>query len=157
MSEYGFYVMIAGLKDEGRRKGTSSLRGLRFCHEISVPTNMAAGGAATGRHVHGPVTITKEWGEASPQLFDHLVKGSRLQTVRMEFVEPGSDGEEVVQSVITLGSAFITKIYRYVGLAGPGDPRDARELEDVSFAYERITVESVAGKTSATDDLKAKA
>lgn len=159
MSAYGFYVIIAGLKDESRRKGMSSLRGLRFCHEVSVPVaaGSGGGGGAMGKRVHGPVTITKEWGEASPQLFDLLVKGSHLPTVRMEFVGPGPDGQEEVRSVVTLGTALITKIHRYVGLSEPGDPRDARELEDVSFVYEKITVESIPGQTSAMDDLKTKA
>ena len=80
---YEFYVTVDGTK-QGRFKGESKreqhahkLAGLSFSYEVSSPRD-ASTGQATGKRRHGPVTFTKAWGAATPQLFEALVTNEVL-------------------------------------------------------------------------------
>src|SRR5689334_16128763 len=99
MSE--FYVTVEATK-QGRLKGESvrdahrdALTGISFHYAVSSPRDMASG-QASGRRQHQPVVFVKEWGAASPQLFQALVTNEVLKSVRFEFVKADEQGEEVV-------------------------------------------------------------
>ena len=62
--------------------------------------------------------------------------------------------EETSQS-ITLTNATISKVRRYVDFTAPSGSAGQLELEDVSFLFQRITVEDVPGRTSFTDNWQA--
>jgi type VI secretion system secreted protein Hcp len=153
---YEFYVSIEGTK-QGKFKGESArkehkdkLVGIRFNYQIKSPRD-AASGQATGKRQHHPVTITKEWGAATPQLFQALVTNEVLKTVQLEFVQPTATGKNQVYHTIKLINAVVSDIKQYSGEAT--DPSaDIRELEDISFTFERIELENIPGKAIATDD-----
>jgi len=72
-----FYVTVEGSK-QGKLKGESpreqhkdKLPGLGFHYSVSSPRESGSG-QATGRRIHQPVSFVKEWGAATPQLFQAL-------------------------------------------------------------------------------------
>jgi len=160
---YEFYVTIEGMK-QGKFKGESireahkdKITGLSYSHEISSPRDIATG-RASGKRQHGPVTITKEWGASTPQIFQALVHNETLKTVLFEFIHTTPDGLEEVYQTIKLANATVSKVRQVTGKGESSDSAktqatyDTHELEEVSFTYQRIEVENLPGKTSAVDD-----
>ncbi len=153
-----FYVTVEGTK-QGKLKGESlraghpdALTGISFHYAVSSPRDVATG-QASGRRQHQPVVFVKEWGAASPQLFQAMVTNEILKSVLFEFVKPDEQGQELVYYRITLTNASISQIEQYLN----GDPEpptvDPRSLEKISLSFQRIEIENLEANTSATDDL----
>jgi type VI secretion system secreted protein Hcp len=167
---YEFYVTIEGTK-QGKFKGESprkeqsqKIAGLGFQYEVISPRD-AATGRSSGQRRHQPITIVKEWGAATPQLFQALVSNEQLKSVAFEFFQTdNATGKEAVYFKIHLTNAFVSAIKQFSGAAAGGEgassskhssSQDAKELEAVSFTFEKIELEHVTGKTSASDDWQA--
>jgi len=154
-----FYVTVEATK-QGRLKGESDreahrdkLAGISFHYAVSSPRDVASG-QASGRRQHQPVVFVKEWGAASPQLFQALVTNEILKSVLFEFVKTNDAGEEFVHHSITLGNASISQIEQYINGDPEPPPVDPRALEKISLTFQRIEIENAEGKTSAGDDLR---
>ena len=161
---YEFYVTIEGttqgaFKGESPRKAhTAKLSGLSYNHEIKSPRDIATG-QASGKRQHAPIRVSKEWGAASPQLFQALCTNEVLTTVLFEFYRTTREGKEECYHTITLTDATISQI-RYMtgaGLDSAGTSKttsshDTHELEEIAFTYRRIEAESKTGQTMAMDD-----
>jgi type VI secretion system secreted protein Hcp len=154
---YEFYVTIEGTK-QGKFKGESTrtahkdkISGLGFGYEVLSPRDQATG-QASGKRQHRPVKITKEWGAASPQIFQALVNNEVLKKVLFEFVRTTAEGKEEVHYTITLVNATISQLVQSISDTRHDSAIDKHELEDVSFTFQRIEIESKLGKTSAVDD-----
>jgi type VI secretion system secreted protein Hcp len=87
----------------GRRRETVSARDL-------------ATGRASGKRQHKPVLFTKEWGQASPQLYTALVANEALKQAVFQFVKTNANGEEAVFQTITLTNAAVASIRSYIDL-----------------------------------------
>jgi len=162
---YQFYVTIQGKKQgtfkgdgvaaEGNEAGKGQgdrIAGIRFFAETVSPRDTATG-QASGRRQHKPITITKEWDAASPQLFSALVTNEVLTSVLFEFVKTDAQGQEFVYHTIKLTDGGVSDIKSYLDLTDTtGDAYDAHELEDVSFTFRKIEIENKEGKTVAVDD-----
>jgi type VI secretion system secreted protein Hcp len=162
---YEFYVTIEGTK-QGKFKGESvrdahkaKLSGLSYRHEIKSPRD-AATGQASGKRQHGAISITKEWGPATPQIFQALVTNEVLKSVLFEFIQTTPEGAEDIYHTIKLVSATISMVRYMTGgdaVEGSASAKhtstyDTHELEEVSFTYARIEMEHKPGKTAAFDD-----
>jgi len=160
---YEFYVSVEGTK-QGKFKGESireahkeKLAGLSYSHEITSPRDVATG-QASGKRQHGPVTITKEWGPATPQIFQALVTNEVLKSVLFEFIHTTPDGLEEVYHTVKLTNATVAKVRQVTGTGESAASAkttatfDTHELEEVSFTYQAIEVENLPGQTSASDD-----
>lgn len=162
---YEFYVTIEGVR-QGAFKGESireshkeKIAGLSYHHAIKSPRDVSTG-YASGKRQHGPISITKEWGASSPQLFQALCTNEVLKTVKFEFFHTTPEGQEEVYHTITLQDATVSAIEYTTG--GGSDSSsgssktttayDTHELEKISFTYRRIEIESLTGQTSAMDD-----
>jgi type VI secretion system secreted protein Hcp len=147
---YEFYVTIEGsqqgkLKGDSKRKAhKGAITGLAFEYAVTSPRD-AGSGQATGRRQHSPITITKRWGAATPQLFQALVTNELLKSVLIEFVKTSPQGKEVVYHTVKLTNANVVSIEQY---ANPED----RELEEVSISFQKIEIDNKDGGTSAVDD-----
>ncbi len=147
---YEFYVTIEGsqqgkLKGDSKRKAhKDAITGLAFEYAVTSP-RAAGSGQATGRRQHSPITITKRWGAATPQLFQALVTNELLKSVLIEFVKTSPQGKEVVYHTVKLTNANVVSIEQY---ANPED----RELEEVSISFQKIEIDNKDGGTSAVDD-----
>lgn len=144
------YVTIEGTK-QGRFKGESvreahknKLEAWNLGHAISSPRD-AATGQASGRRQHGPLTITKAWGAATPQIFQALVTNEVLKSVLIEHLQTTPEGMEEVRGTIKLTNATVSNVVR-------STDADGRIIEAVSFTYQRIELEDKPGKTAAFDD-----
>jgi type VI secretion system secreted protein Hcp len=161
---YEFYVSIDATK-QGKLKGESlreahkdKMTGLSYAHDIQAPRDVATG-LASGKRQHGPIKFSKEWGPASPQLFQALVTNEILKTVKFEFIHTTPEGIEEVYYTIELQNATISRIdyMTGAGLESAGTAKhtsayDTHELEEVSLTYKKITASHLPGKTSASDD-----
>jgi type VI secretion system secreted protein Hcp len=132
---------------------------LAFGYAVQSPRD-AATGQARGKRQHKPIVITKEWGAATPQLFQALTTNETLDSVEIEFEKVNANGEEYVYHTIKLTNASIFEIRQYTReyqlQAGqtskhPGGI-DTGELEDVSFTFQKIEMENKDGKTTSADD-----
>ncbi len=150
-----FYVTIEGTKqgalagESVRPKHEGSLEGVAFHYSVAHPRD-AASGMATGRRIHQPITFVKQWGAASPQIFQALVSNETITSALFEFVRTDDNGEEVVFHTIKVSSARVTEIEQF-----SDDSESApsgKWLEKVSLVFQKIEVVNVDGHTSATDD-----
>lgn len=149
-----FSVTIEGTK-QGRFKGESArerlkdkLEGLTFSFEVASPRDAATGQAA-GKRVHFPVTFTKQWGAASPQLVQAAVTNEVLKSVLFEFVRSDADGEEQVFETVMLTNATISDLKRTLD---EHTPEGAGGIDQVALVYQKIEITNMIGKTSAVDD-----
>ena len=161
---YEFYITIEGSK-QGVFKGSAGagtakvaraahkhrIAGIKFLSETTSPRDTATGQAG-GKRIHKPISITKQWDAASPQLFQALVNNETLKSVLFEFVKTNPNGQQEVYHTIKLTNASVSNIRSYLDLTDTsGDPYDAHELEDVSFVFQKIKIENTEGKTSVVD------
>lgn len=156
-----FYVTIEGAK-QGKFKGESlpaaqkeKLAGLRFSYQVSAPHD-AATGQASGKRQHSPVSFTKEWGAASPQLFEAAVTNEVLKSVIFEFVKTNAEGKQYVFQTIRLTNATVSSIRSIIGPLVPGDASDVRAYDEIALSFQSITIENTDGKTAAMDSWAAR-
>lgn len=153
---YEFYVTVVGSK-QGSLKGESTseehsdaIEGLAFEYSVVAPRDGTTG-QASGKRQHRPVTFTKAWGAASPQLFQALCTNETLKSVLFEFVQTSKSGEEVLFYTITLTEASVVGIRQHTPLDVAGS-FDVHELEEVSLTFRKIAIEHVPGNTMAVDN-----
>jgi type VI secretion system secreted protein Hcp len=161
LAAYEFYFQVTGVT-QGILKGESArerwqdwLVGLAYDYEVSTPRDVDTG-RASGVRRHGPVTVTKEWGAATPQIFQALTTNEMLERVEFNFLKTTRNGTEEVYHKVILENAVVTDIKQRTetveNASGKTIVYDTAELEDVSFAFQRITIENLDGMTVATDD-----
>lgn len=144
------YVTIEGTK-QGRFKGESvrsahknKLEAWNLGHTVTSPRD-AATGQASGKRQHGPITLTKAWGAATPQIFQALVTNEVLKSVLIEHLQTTPEGIEEVRGTIKLTNATVSNIVR-------STDADGSIIETVSFSYQKIELQDLPGKTMAMDD-----
>jgi type VI secretion system secreted protein Hcp len=149
-----YYFSVKGAR-QGQFKGIQNFRGSndwmvgsRFTMQVRVPTD-AATGRSTGRRRYQPLTISKQWSAASPQFLQALTTGETLTVVILEFIRKSSTGDESLWQRIRLTSAAIIDMNRSADFAALDQ---MRELEEITLAWQKITVEDVIGGTSFTDN-----
>ncbi len=156
---YEFYVTIEGTK-QGKFKGESkvaarkdNLVGLAFEYKVISPHD-AATGVASGKRQHSPILFTKEWGPASPQIYQALWTNEVLKSVLFEFIRMSPDGKETIFQTVKLTTANIVAVHAYRDHTGAksNDPVQTHELEDVSFVFHKIEVTNNIAKTMASDE-----
>lgn len=155
---FEFYVTVEGTK-QGKLKGESvrdrkadKLTGISFHYTVSSPRD-AATGQASGKRQHQPVSFVKQWGAASPQLYQAAVTNEVLKSVLFEFVRINELGIEEIFHTVQLTNATVSEIEQYIN-GEPEPPADSRALEKVSFTFQKIEVTNIDGQTSAIDELR---
>jgi type VI secretion system secreted protein Hcp len=146
-------IAIKGKKQGQFKSDTSDSKiiGRALSYEVKSPRD-AATGQASGKRQYSPITITKEWGACSPQLFQALVTNEVLESVVLEFVRSGPDGKKIVVYTITLTNASVSNLKSYRDEHAAPDA-GVLELEDVSLTFEKIDVQHNPTKTTAHDDV----
>lgn len=122
-----------------------------FKHNVTLPRDPQSG-QPTGQRVHQPLTITKVFDKSSPMLYQALTRGERLSKCEIKWYRTSSMGTQEHYFTHTLEDAVIVDIKSY--MPNCQDPAQSHftHLEDVSFAYRKITWEHVAAGTAAQDD-----
>src|SRR2546427_897888 len=153
-----FFVTIvtqggARLSEETVRGGKQGkIEGIKFFYQLSSPRDLATGQAA-GKRQHSPITFTKEWGAASPQLFQAAVTNEVLRSVTFEFVKanPNGNGQEIIYETITLTNARVGSLKRYIATPTGSEQPDPRALEDVSLTFQKIEIKNTVAGTASMD------
>jgi type VI secretion system secreted protein Hcp len=152
-----FYATIKGktqgaFKGQGTGREKDKIPGVAFTYGVESPRD-AASGLPTGKRQHKPVVFTKEWGAASPQLYQAIVTNETLTSVLFEFISTNALGKEEVDYIVELTNATISGFKGSLHLGEKAGPIvDSRELEVITLEFQKIAVTSVTGGTSAEDD-----
>ncbi len=126
---------------------------LALRHEVNIPQDTRSG-AATGQRVHNPVVITKVFDKSSPLLYKALVTNETLPEVTIKWYRPSTSADMEHYFTHKLENALVVDIKAV--MPNCQDPSQAHftHLEEISFAYQKITWTHVIGKTEHTDDWK---
>jgi type VI secretion system secreted protein Hcp len=140
-------------KGESTQKGREGkIPGVGFAYGIVSPHDSASG-QASGKRQHKPVVFTKEWGASSPQFYAAAYTNEVLSTVLFEFYLSSPTGTLVVDHTVKLTNAVILDIEQSLNLPQADGPViDSRDLQSISFAFQKIEITSVTGGTSAADN-----
>jgi type VI secretion system Hcp family effector len=103
----------------------------------------ATGGAGAGKVDTKPFVITKSVDAASPQLYQALVTGERLDHVELDLVLPDGPDGKAVDYAVTLSNALVSDIHQF-----DTGTSDGHALEQVSFVYQKIEIKSSASDGS---------
>ncbi len=117
------------------REGTILVRTVE--HTVSIPKSPQTGLPA-GKHVHGPLTITKEIDKSSPKLFQALCSGEQMKTVTLDWYRINPNGREDNYYTTKLENALIVGLRTWMPNALDGANDQMGHMEDVSFTYEKI-------------------
>jgi type VI secretion system secreted protein Hcp len=164
--EYGFpvtaiFVAVKGktqgfFKGEGGRAADKKqFAALALDYEVKTPRDSATG-QPSGKRQHLPLSVVKEWGAATPQLFQALVTNEVLETVDIDCYGHSAEGKEAIAHRVKLSNAHVVSIQQAFGTKAAGHP-GLQELETVAFAFEKIEHRSPDGAVLASDDWQAKA
>jgi len=157
---YRFFVTIEGAvqgkfkTDDQKDPKSSRINAVGYDYDVVSPRDPRTG-QATGRRQHGPVKITKALGPSSPQCFKALVTNEAIKSVLIEFVHVNPQGQEQVYFTVTLANASITEYRQLAGVARPDNYATdwPNEAEQVTFTFQKITLEHVPTHTTASDQV----
>ena len=151
-----FFVTIVNqggikLSEETPRGGKQGkIEGIKFFYQLGSPRDVATGQAA-GKRQHSPITFTKEWGAASPQLVHAAVTNEVLRSVTFEFVKTNPNGQEVTYETFTLTNATVASLKRYIATPTGSEQPDPRALEDVTLTFQKIEIKNTVAGTASMD------
>lgn len=165
---YEAYLSIQGSKqgafpgESPRPLHSKEMPIIRIDYELSAPRDVSTGKAKGKRH-HKAMKVTKEWGAASPVIFNAVAHNELLNSVIMTFWDKDVQGADRNYYTIKLTDAHIVNLRVFTGEKGSADAAshataknptefDTVELEEISFSFRRIDVEHMVAKTMGSDD-----
>jgi type VI secretion system Hcp family effector len=123
--------------------------------EVSTATD-AASGMVRGRRQHQPFIVKKLAGASSPQFLQALISNELLKKVTVEFTGINQNGEQMTTYVITLENVRVAGLKQYAAtpenVSVKSGMMSTALFDEIKLVYQKITVESLTGKTMATDD-----
>ncbi len=133
-------------KGEGTRVNEKGLLiGLSYAAELSSPRDLATG-QASGKRQYKPITVTKEWGAATPQILQAAADNELLPAVQFSFSKRNSQGTMYVFQTVKLTDAEISDVKQYTDKSG------LFEIDEISFVFRKIEVQNKDGNTTFADD-----
>jgi len=124
-----------------------------FRLDVHRPTNPQTG-QPTGPRTLKPLTLTKFFDKSSPLLYQALATGERMETWTLKFYRTTPEGEQEHYFTIALEDATIVDIHGYMPNALDSSNESLAHLEDVSFAFNKITWTHEAASTEGEDSWK---
>lgn len=155
------FVTIDGTKQgrfkaEGGPQFGDRIPILRFSYEVDSPRDVATG-QASGKRQHKPVSITKDWSAASPQMYQAVTTNELLKSVLIEFFRTNqTTGQEEIAATIRLTNATISKYRSAVTDSTSGDGPAGRLVDQIDLTFQKIEIANPAAKTGAGDDWMAR-
>ena len=143
------FVVIEGTKQgkfkgEAREPHAHQLAALEFEYEVKSPRDIASG-QASGKRQHRPIVITKEWGPATPQLFQACVTNEVLKSVVLDCYGSSEEQTDELVHTVKLTNATVSRVdHRYDSQRG--------HFEKVELTFQKIELSSTISKLTATDD-----
>jgi type VI secretion system secreted protein Hcp len=103
---------------------------------IHIPRDPQAG-TPSGKRIHGPLTLVKEFDKASPKLYQALCTGEHL-TVTLKWYRIDKAGSEEHYFTHTLTDAITVSMKPYMPVAFLVENEPYRHMEELSFTYSKI-------------------
>jgi len=119
-------------------------------HDIHMPRDPQSG-LPTGKRIHGPLTIMKEFDKSSPELYKALSTGERM-TVTIKWYRIDPKGKEEHYFTHELTDAIVVSIKVLVPVVFLKENEPYRHMEEVSFTYKKIKWTQVPDSKEAEDD-----
>jgi type VI secretion system secreted protein Hcp len=135
--------------ESGRKRNLIPILGFRS--EVTSPRDPSSG-QASGKRIHKPIVVYKEWGVISPQLFQALVTNENLPVVVIDEFRTNPRGIEAVYMEIRLINAQVASIVVEPQRVEDQPVWTNKEIEAVSFTFQKIEIENKASKVTAVDD-----
>ena len=148
MPIFANYGSIAGSGGKGR------ILGMKQGNKTLTPANLSfaiESGLPTGKRQHSPLLIIKESESSTPLFFRS--HNQAFPTLTLYFKKTDPQGKEQLYFTITLTNATVSIPKRYHPHLT--EVHDTDEMEEIEFTFQKIVVQNVGGKTSATDDWSA--
>lgn len=125
-----------------------------FEHVVTVPTDIQSG-QPTGQRQHKPLMITKVYDKSSPLLYTALTTGELLTKCTLKWFRTSKQGKQEHYFTTELEDAIITEIRARMPNCQDPNMKHFTHLEDVCFAYRKITWKHEIGSTEGSDDWRA--
>jgi type VI secretion system secreted protein Hcp len=122
----------------------------QFKFEVQSPYD-ASTGHASGKRQHEPIRITKETDSSSPSLFRMACTQEAFETLNINFEQVDSKGLKQPYLAMNLTKVAIVGFKRKPH-HGKLSSKDVLELEEISFAFQKIDVVRKNGKSLIDDD-----
>jgi type VI secretion system secreted protein Hcp len=126
---------IEGSCEMQGREGTILVEGMT--HEVTIPRDPQTG-LATGKRIHGPLTITKVYDKSSPKLYQALVTGEHMKSVTVKWYRISPQGQEEHYFTHVLEDAIIVSVKPWMPNCLDPKTESFTHMEDVSFTYKKI-------------------
>ncbi len=150
-----FFISIKGKKQgEFKRetgKNPTEIPILGFSFGVTSPRDPTSG-QATGKRQYKPITIVKEWGAVSVQLFLALVTNEVLSPVVIREMRTDPAGKEEIYMEIRLTNATLSSIQVDPQRLDDEPVWTGHEIESVSITFEKIEIENHLNNSTAVDD-----
>jgi type VI secretion system secreted protein Hcp len=151
------YATLTGQKS-GVIKGSVTAKGhegtiaiLDYSYEVTSSRDPATG-LATGKRQHTPLVIRKEVDSATPMILNMLTQNENLTAAKFEFFETSSTGVETATQVVELTNGSISDFQQAYGTVPSDIPSVVRDLETISFTFQKITFTDIKSGKTASDD-----
>jgi type VI secretion system secreted protein Hcp len=126
--------MIEGTCDMEGREGTIIVYAMN--QDIHIPIDPQSGDTS-GKRIHGPLTVVKEFDKASPKLYQALCTGEHMKAALKWYrIDPG--GHEEHYFTHNLDHAILVTIKPYFPIAFLEENEPYRHMEEISFTYRNI-------------------
>jgi len=106
-------------------------------HDIHIPRDPQSG-LGSGKRIHGPLTIVKEYDKSSPKLYQALCTGEHLKDVTIKWYRINKQGSEEHYFTHKLEDAIVVEIKPYMPMVFVVENEPFRHMEEVSFTYKKI-------------------
>ena len=153
------YLSLEG-KSQGAIEGDCVQKGREktilvqeIAHAVEIPRDLQSG-LPTGQRIHHPFVITKAIDEASPLLYQACTAGEQMANWELQYFRINETGNEENYYTVKLENAIIVNIKHYKPMAFMEENKPFRDMEEVSFTYEKITWTHNIGSKEASDDWK---
>ena len=131
-------------EQQGNIEGSSNIQGREgaiivyaFGHNINIPREVTSG-LPTGKRVHAPFKILKEFDKSSPKLYQALCSGEQMKNVTIKWYRTDPSGQEEHYFTIVLEDALIVNISPSMPTTFLQANEAYRHMETVSFVYQKI-------------------
>ncbi|HEX7372496.1 MAG TPA: Hcp family type VI secretion system effector [Thermodesulfobacteriota bacterium] len=108
-----------------------------MAHDVHIPRDPQSG-LASGKRIHGPLSIVKEYDKSSPKLYQALCTGEHMKEVKIKWYRIDPKGKEEHYFTHTLEDAIVVAMKPYMPMVFLKENEPYRHMEDVAFTYKKI-------------------
>jgi len=131
-------------KNQGKIEGSCEMQGREgtiliyaMKHHIHIPRDTHSG-LPTGKRVHNPLAVVKEYDKASPKLYQALCTGEQFSNVTIKWYRIDPTGKEEHYFTTKLEDAIIVDMKPYMPETFLAQNEPYKHMEEVSFTYSKI-------------------